>query len=238
MKNELNDILLRSRENDYLFCENCNEIQNNQNPIVNQNIFIPKSHNELNKNQNLYIPKNNNEFPTKMVLNNPSELDDTLEYDSDHLDDTLDYNNEEEETKQQKYKGILEKEEQISDMWNKTLEYVDKNELDEAYTNVLNSGDDIYLIRLMMKTGSCLKKLRRKTAVGLLKRLSMIGKSNFLQKMCLNFLDEFKNKNAIESLKIEEQKKILDTLENMQRKKGALQQKSSELHEYFINKFN
>lgn len=177
------------------------------------------------------ISNNNNYFTT--------ELDNTVKYDSDNLDDTLDYNEEEEAEKfdKSRFDGILEKEEEISRMWDETLSFIENKELDEAYTHVLNAGDDIYLIRLMMKTGSCLKKLRRKTAVLLLKRLAMIGKSNFLQKICLNFLDDFKDKNAIEGLKIEEQKKILDTLEIMQKNKGPLQSKSKQLHDVFIKKF-
>ena len=40
--------------------------------------------------------------------------------------------------------------------------------------------DDLYLIRLLLKTGPCLKKLKRKTAVKLIRRIILIIKSNFL----------------------------------------------------------
>lgn len=176
--------------------------------------------------------------PLQPKTENPN-LDDTIKYDSDaennNLDDTLDFN--EPVDKKPKYNDLIEKEEGISKIWLKTLDHLENNELEEAYSTVLESGDDIYLIRLMMKTGSCLKKLRRKTAVSLLKRLALIGKSNFLQKMCLNFLDDFKNKDATEALKIEDQKKILEALKNIQRKNGTLQQQSTQLHDYFSKKF-
>ena len=219
LKRELNEILMKSRENDHIFCENCSEIaeRNFRNPEI------------LNKNPNKIIPS---------LENDDNELDNTIKYESsDDLDETVDFNEEIVQENQEKFRDILEKEDGISKMWVKTMDFLENNELDDAYTQVLASGDDIYLIRLMMKTGSCLKKLRRKTAVSLLKRLAMIGKSNFLQKMCLNFLEDFKDKNATEELKIEEQKKILDVLENMQRKKGALQVKSNQLHDYFVKKF-
>jgi len=225
LKKELNEILMKSRENDQIFCENCHYVTNYYPPIKNQN----------NISENELLPP----YYLKNHKNLNSDLDDTIKYDSDNdnLEDTLDYNDEGHNNKKQKFDEILEKEEGIAKIWAKALDHLENNELDEAYSTILNSGDDIYLIRLMMKTGSCLKKLRRKTAVLLLKRLAMIGKSNFLQKMCLNFLDDFKNKDATESLKIEDQKKILDVLENIQRKKGPLQQQSSHLHDYFIKKF-
>jgi len=219
LKKELNEILMKSKENYHIFCENCSE-------IADQNFINPE-----------IVPK----IPHKILHsheNEENELDNTIKYDSsDDLDETLDFNEEIVQENNDKFHDILEKEEGISNMWNKTIDSLENNELDEAYTQVLASGDDIYLIRLMMKTGSCLKKLKRKTAVSLLKRLAMIGKSNFLQKICLNFLDDFKDKNATEELKIEEQKKILEVLENMQRKKGPLQVKSNQLHEYFAKKF-
>ena len=184
------------------------------------------------------INKNQANFEELLARDNfQKDIDDTIRYDSEteNLDDTLDFN--EPLEKKLRYDDIMEKEEGISKIWEKTLDHLENNELDEAYSTVLNSGDDIYLIRLMMKTGSCLKKLRRKTAVLLLKRLALVGKSNFLQKMCLNFLDDFKNKDATEALKIEDQRKILDSLKNIQRKNGPLQHQSSQLHEYFSRKF-
>ena len=219
--------------------------------IRTSNENLKKELNEiLTKNRDFENPppKKQNNFEEMFVLDNfkplqpkteNPNLDDTIKYDSDaennNLDDTLDFN--EPVDKKPKYDDLMEKEEGISKIWLKTLDHLENNELEEAYSTVLESGDDIYLIRLMMKTGSCLKKLRRKTAVLLLKRLALIGKSNFLQKMCLNFLDDFKNKDATEALKIEDQKKILEALKNIQRKNGTLQQQSTQLHEYFSKKF-
>lgn len=172
---------------------------------------------------------------------NEDELDNTVKYDSDdNLSDTVDFsenNNENILLKEPQTLNSFKKEEEISSMWLQVLKSIENNELDEAYEKVLNSGDDIYLIRLMMKTGSCIKKLRRKTAVLLLKRLAQIGKSNFLNKICLNFLDDFKDKKAKEALKIEDQRKILDALEKIKQKKGNLESKAQNLSDYYIKSF-
>lgn len=180
---------------------------------------------------------NNNLNP----LNEDDELDNTVKYDSDdNLSDTVDFsenNNENIVLKEPQTLNSFKKEEEISSMWLEVLKFIENNELDEAYEKVLNSGDDIYLIRLMMKTGSCIKKLRRKTAVLLLKRLAQIGKSNFLNKICLNFLDDFKDKKAKEALKIEDQRKILDALEKIKQKKGNLESKAQNLSDYYIKSF-
>lgn len=180
---------------------------------------------------------NENKFDISFNYNN-EELDNTIKYDSDEsLDQTMDFNEINEENLKENLQHVDEKEEEISQMWFETLKLLENNEIDKAYDLVLSSGDDIYLLRLMMKTGSCIKKLRRKTAVALLKRLTQIGKSNFLQKICFNFLDDFKNKKARDALNIEEQHKILDILGKMEKKKGPMLEKTQKLRDYYAKSF-
>jgi hypothetical protein len=52
--------------------------------------------------------------------------------------------------------------EPLMDMWGQSLAELQDRRVTAAYTRVLKSGDDLYLLRLMHKTGNCLTKLSSK----------------------------------------------------------------------------
>lgn len=81
-------------------------------------------------------------------------------------------------------KPNVEKSEEIdalSKIWIDVLHDLSIGKVEDAYIKVLNSGDDIYLLRLMHKTGTCLSKMSSGACKRILGRLGMILNSGFLE---------------------------------------------------------
>lgn len=68
----------------------------------------------------------------------------------------------------------------ISQMWLKALDSLSKGQTSASFQLVLASGDDLYLLRLMLKTGVCMEELDQETREDLLERLGLIAASGFL----------------------------------------------------------
>lgn len=71
--------------------------------------------------------------------------------------------------------------------WAQALELLRQNRIDEAYRLLLDKDDDIYLLRLMNKTGVCYDKLSTETARRLKEKAARIGNSAALQNIALRF---------------------------------------------------
>lgn len=72
--------------------------------------------------------------------------------------------------------------------------------------------DDIYLIRLLIKTGPILDKLTRPTSTRLLKKLLQIMKSDFLNQMFLTSVEGAIKSNVPNILDNKQNKSIADTM--------------------------
>ncbi|KAH7316246.1 hypothetical protein KP509_21G085000 [Ceratopteris richardii] len=59
-------------------------------------------------------------------------------------------------------------------LWSRTMELVQSGNLECAYTEVLNSGDELMLVRLMNKTGPVLEKLSSNTANEMLQNVAIL----------------------------------------------------------------
>lgn len=117
----------------------------------------------------------------------------------------------------------------MSEIWNNALIDLNNNDLDTAYKRIIDSNDDIYLMRLMMKTGSCLKKLRRNTAINLIKKISLITQNNFVNKIWIKFFQEIFKEKTINDLSIENQNKIMEILYKLNKETGVVKEKSNEM---------
>lgn len=71
----------------------------------------------------------------------------------------------------------------VSQMWLKALNSLSKGQTSESFRQVLGSGDDLYLLRLLLKTGLCMEELEQETREDLLERLGLIAASGFLAKV-------------------------------------------------------
>ena len=106
------------------------------------------------------------------------------------------------------------RENQSSEKWKKTLEYVEKNNLNEAYKNILSSGDDIYLLRLVFLTGPAINVLKEDIAIKVLMRINMINRGQQIQNILINLISQSlkDERNIFNNLTYEQKNDILDSL--------------------------
>ena len=83
----------------------------------------------------------------------------------------------------------------------------------------------------MKTTGPCLKKLNRGTALKLMKRLMLIMKSNSIEKLALNFVENAQQYDVIHNMKIEDQNNLLKTLCLYSNRESGIGIKSSRLYD-------
>lgn len=101
-----------------------------------------------------------------------------------------------------------------TEFWKRCLSFLEKNQIQRAYEEILNSGDDIYLLRLVCLTGPVLNSLDIETARKVLKRINMINRSCQIQKVLLNLVEEgvYTNKEIFDGLSHQDKNDILDSL--------------------------
>ena len=113
-----------------------------------------------------------------------------------------------------------QKENKYSSLWYKSLIFLEKNQINEAYNLILKSQDDIYLLRLIFITGPVLNKLNENLAKKVLIRMNKINKSQQIQNILINLINQSliendNDKKIFYLLNYEEQNEILDSLYNI-----------------------
>lgn len=96
--------------------------------------------------------------------------------------------------------------------WVKIINFAEKGNFNSAYEEVLNTGDDIYLIRLMYLTGPSFDKMNQKLCKQLVFRASMIARSHQVQNLTLNFIKAAFEKGLFLDFNKVEQNDLLETL--------------------------
>merc|ERR1712110_295932 len=100
----------------------------------------------------------------------------------------------------------------IEKIWTAVLTNLNAGQLDLAYNKILDFKDDTYFLRLMAKTGPCINKLTKQTATRVIKRLSLILKSKYLEHIYISFLTDAVHNNLGRSFRDQEQMLISDVL--------------------------
>lgn len=72
--------------------------------------------------------------------------------------------------------------------WNQALILLDNELVNEAYRLILSKDDDLYLIRLMTRTGVCFDKLEADVANELRQRALIIGRNDYIKNVIDGFL--------------------------------------------------
>lgn len=71
--------------------------------------------------------------------------------------------------------------------WSRALNLLSQEKLNEAYKLIMSKEDDLYLIRLMTKTGVCYDRLQPAVAKELKKRAQSIGSNDYIQNLVSEF---------------------------------------------------
>ena len=101
----------------------------------------------------------------------------------------------------------------LSQAWVEVLQWANEGKLEEAYKKVLGTGDDIYLLRLMHKTGVCFKQLSQETCKIVLQRLGMILNSNFLENLGMAWINQAIRERVYQKLHSEDKEIIFESLQ-------------------------
>ena len=101
---------------------------------------------------------------------------------------------------------------QLTSVWLETLELLKSGNVKAAYRKILETGDDIYLLRLIHKTGVCLKDLDVTTGLTVIRRLGQIMHSNFLESLGLQWIEETVQKGIFYQLPSDVQKGLIQAL--------------------------
>ena len=96
----------------------------------------------------------------------------------------------------------------------------------------------MYLLRLMVKTGPCIEKLHRKTAMQLTNKIIKILNSQFMAKSCLGFFEEFMELELIDNLTLEEQNNMLKMFYELSAEESTVGVKSAELYSLLLSFVN
>jgi hypothetical protein len=94
----------------------------------------------------------------------------------------------------------------------------------------MESGDDIYLIRLMAKTGPCLGKLTRGTAGKVMKKIVQVLKANILENLTMKVLQETIDCKLTNSMPVEDHNNILNLLSHWSQTNNAMGLAASQLY--------
>jgi hypothetical protein len=101
---------------------------------------------------------------------------------------------------------------QIIKDWKEVLLLIDNNSPNEAYTKILNTGDDIYLLRLVCITGPIFNKLNSEISKRILMRINMISRSHQIQSLLINLIRSSLKYNVFNLLNQQEKNDVLDSL--------------------------
>ena len=102
-------------------------------------------------------------------------------------------------------KQIPQKEEpntdsQITKTWKNALYQIENGNPNEGYNTILNSGDDIYLLRLVCITGPIFDQLSPEIAKRILMRINMISRSHQIQSLLINLIKASLDNNVFNTL--------------------------------------
>jgi hypothetical protein len=164
-----------------------------------------------------------------------TQLNNTEDYDTAYeLDDTIDYGDDEDETP--RINTVSSKSEAISvtEAWEFALVYMAKKDYEGAYRIILECGDDMYLVRLMAITGSCVRKLSQQTANTLLARIVQILNTNFVQSLAIRFIQDGIENGVANSIEDHDKHMLLEALYDLSGSGARIGKQSAQVYNMLL----
>ena len=206
--------------------------QNNINNNTNNNIDnFKKKINDKAYSVSSYKPENNTSFyinSKKMKLNSKESKNQSMnteEPDYNHINNKNSHIND---------NNYIDSE--VTKAWKETLKLIDKGYINEGYLKLINSGDDIYLLRLICLTGPIIDKLDVEIAKRVLIRVNMISKSHQIQQLLIGLIRNSIKNNVFQMLEPNQQNYILDSLYEFSGLNNSIANEAAELYAKLTNK--
>ena len=119
---------------------------------------------------------------------------------------------------------------EVTKTWKETLKLIEKGKINEGYLKLINSGDDIYLLRLICLTGPIIDKLDIEVAKRVLIRVNMISKSHQIQQLLIGLIKNSIKNNIFQTLEPNQQNYILDSLYEFSGLNNSIASEAAELY--------
>ena len=119
---------------------------------------------------------------------------------------------------------------EVTKTWKETLQLIEQGKINEGYLKLINSGDDIYLLRLICLTGPIIDKLDIEVAKRVLIRVNMISKSHQIQQLLIGLIKNSINNNIFQTLEPNQQNYLLDSLYEFSGLNNSLASEAAELY--------
>ena len=119
---------------------------------------------------------------------------------------------------------------EVTKAWKETLKLIEKGYINEGYLKLINSGDDIYLLRLICLTGPIIDKLDVEIAKRVLIRVNMISKSHQIQQLLIGLIRNSIKNNVFQMLEPNQQNYILDSLYEFSGLNNSIANEAAELY--------
>ena len=206
-KNLFNNTLLKSFID---FEKNINQKLNDMNLRIND---ISDKINEYKENQQNNKNLLNSFDSTKYYINNQQfKINNNLENSKITKSNSTKTNIKKDKDNIQNKITNNESDCQIIKNWKDALSLIDKNYPNEAYTKILNTGDDIYLLRLVCITGPIFNKLNPEISKRVLMRINMISRSHQIQGLLISLIRNSLKYKVFNLLNNQEKNDVLDSL--------------------------
>ena len=119
---------------------------------------------------------------------------------------------------------------EVTKTWKETLQLIERGNINEGFLKLINSGDDIYLLRLICLTGPIIDKLDIEVAKRVLLRVNMISKSHQIQQLLIGLIKNSIKNNIFQSLDPNQQNYILDSLYEFSGLNNSIATEAAELY--------
>ncbi|KAL4475125.1 hypothetical protein ABPG74_001821 [Tetrahymena malaccensis] len=100
----------------------------------------------------------------------------------------------------------------ITQIWDKSLDFQSRGQLNRAYQMLLDIEDDIYLLRMMSITGPCFSKLNQNVGKKLMRRINKITQSQFMDSISFQLFQKIYEQDLLEDLNLEDHQNIKEIL--------------------------
>ena len=221
MNNRINEIALK-----------ISDYQSSQ--LVNQNeggYSKAQKMGENNYSQSSYLPQSNFENNNSFYINSKKMKLNSIKDSKNHSINTEEpdflINNMNKDEKEDENTNI---DSEVTKTWKETLQLIEKGKINEGYLKLINSGDDIYLLRLICLTGPIIDRLDKEVAKRVLMRVNMISKSHQIQQLLIGLIKNSIKNNIFQTLEPNQQNYILDSLYEFSGLNNNLANEAAELY--------
>lgn len=127
---------------------------------------------------------------------------------------------------------------ELTAMWVGALELADSGNFEKAFSRVIESGDDIYLIRLLLRNRNGFKHLSRNSQAAVMKKIIILMESNFLSRLCLGFFQDSVDCGLVRHLPDTDQAQVFDILHEIAELKSEIAPQAAHLLPFYEGQIN